>query len=150
MAKEIIIKNAGANNLKGINVTIPLNKLVVVVGKSGSGKTSLIKDVLIRAAEGHKIEAQINFIPKIFKLDQQVRPEKGLSQGETIFKNLVKIVTKIKTGELLIVDEPCAGLAKIDREKILNNLRKLIKEGISVIVIEHSKDVIASADYVIE
>lgn len=150
MTKEIIIKNARVNNLKGVDVVIPLGKLVAIVGKSGSGKTSLIRDVLIRASEGHEVKAQINFLPKIFKLDQQLRPEKGLSQGETVFKKMGEIVTKIKKGELLIVDEPCAGLARPDREKILACLRELIGKGVSVIIIEHSKDVIASADYVIE
>jgi excinuclease UvrABC ATPase subunit len=40
--KTITIKNANLHNLKNISVEIPLNKLVVIVGSSGSGKTSLI------------------------------------------------------------------------------------------------------------
>ena len=38
--KEIIIKNARVNNLKNISIKIPRNKLVVISGVSGSGKTS--------------------------------------------------------------------------------------------------------------
>ena len=37
MAKDIIIKGARENNLKGIDVTIPRDKLVVLTGLSGSG-----------------------------------------------------------------------------------------------------------------
>ncbi len=46
--KEIIVKGAMENNLKNLNVTIPLNKLVVVSGVSGSGKSSLINDILAK------------------------------------------------------------------------------------------------------
>lgn len=52
MAKEIIIKGARSNNLKNIDVTIPRDKLVVLSGLSGSGKSSLAFDTLY--AEGHR------------------------------------------------------------------------------------------------
>ena len=44
--KELVIKGANEHNLKNIDVTIPLGKLVVVSGVSGSGKSSLINDIL--------------------------------------------------------------------------------------------------------
>lgn len=44
--KELFIKGAECNNLKNIDVKIPLGKLVVVTGVSGSGKSSLINDTL--------------------------------------------------------------------------------------------------------
>ncbi|WP_462217339.1 excinuclease ABC subunit UvrA [Mycoplasmoides genitalium] len=49
--KTIIIKGAKVNNLKNINVTIPLNKLVLITGVSGSGKSSLINQTLVPALE---------------------------------------------------------------------------------------------------
>ena len=45
---KISIKGAKENNLRNINVDIPLNKLVVVTGVSGSGKSSLINEVLYK------------------------------------------------------------------------------------------------------
>ena len=44
--KYIEIKNASGNNLKNVNVKIPLNTLTVVTGVSGSGKSSLINETL--------------------------------------------------------------------------------------------------------
>jgi excinuclease ABC subunit A len=50
---DIIIKGARQNNLKNIDVTIPLGKMVCITGISGSGKSTLISDIL------HKKLAQI-------------------------------------------------------------------------------------------
>ena len=44
--KKLVIKKAKQNNLKGIDVSIPLGKLVCVTGVSGSGKSSLINGIL--------------------------------------------------------------------------------------------------------
>ena len=49
---SIIIKGARVNNLKNIDVEIPRNKLVVITGLSGSGKSSLAFDTLY--AEGQR------------------------------------------------------------------------------------------------
>jgi excinuclease ABC subunit A len=46
--KSLIIKGARENNLKGIDIEIPLGKLVAVTGVSGSGKSSLINDILAK------------------------------------------------------------------------------------------------------
>ena len=52
MVKNIVIKGARVHNLKNINVSIPRDKLVILTGLSGSGKTSLAFDTIY--AEGHR------------------------------------------------------------------------------------------------
>ncbi len=45
----ILVKNARANNLKGVDVKFPLNVMTCVTGVSGSGKSSLVRDILYPA-----------------------------------------------------------------------------------------------------
>ncbi|MBQ6370647.1 MAG: excinuclease ABC subunit UvrA [Firmicutes bacterium] len=52
MAKDIVIRGARENNLKGLDVTIPRDSLVVLTGLSGSGKSSLAFDTIY--AEGQR------------------------------------------------------------------------------------------------
>ena len=56
--KEIVIKGARENNLKNVDVSIPLGKLVCVTGVSGSGKSTLINEIL------HKKLAQLFYRAK--------------------------------------------------------------------------------------
>ena len=49
----ITIRNAKENNLRSVSLDIPKNKLIVVTGVSGSGKSSLVFDVINKAAESH-------------------------------------------------------------------------------------------------
>ena len=53
---DIYIKGARVHNLKNVSVTIPRNKLIVVTGVSGSGKSSLTIDTLF--AEGQRRYAE--------------------------------------------------------------------------------------------
>ncbi len=59
--KELAIKGARENNLQNIDVRIPLGKLVVVSGVSGSGKSSLINDILSKELQAQLMRA--NTVP---------------------------------------------------------------------------------------
>jgi len=65
----IAIRNARANNLKGVDVDIPKGKLTVVTGVSGSGKSSLVGDVL-------QTEARRRYLESLSMYERQ-----GLSEG---------------------------------------------------------------------
>ena len=79
--KKITIKGAAENNLKNINVDIPLGKLVCVTGVSGSGKSTLVNQILHKGASNilhgsthevgkHKSIKGIEHIDKIVDIDQ--------------------------------------------------------------------------------
>jgi excinuclease ABC subunit A len=55
---KLIIRGARENNLKNIDVEIPLGELVVVSGVSGSGKSSLINDILAKELSARLMRAQ--------------------------------------------------------------------------------------------
>ena len=79
MAKEIVIKGARVNNLKNIDVTIPRDKLVVMTGLSGSGKSSLAFDTLY--AEGHRrFVESLSSYARMF-LGQMDKPDVDLIEG---------------------------------------------------------------------
>ncbi len=80
--KFITVKGAAENNLKNIDVEFPLGKLICVTGVSGSGKSSLINEILYKAVAGemyrakdrpgkHREIAGLENIDKIINIDQQ-------------------------------------------------------------------------------
>ena len=79
MARSIIIKGARVNNLKNIDVTVPRDKLVVLTGLSGSGKSSLAFDTLY--AEGHRrFVESLSSYARMF-LGQMDKPDVDLIEG---------------------------------------------------------------------
>ncbi len=79
MSKEIIIKGARVNNLKNINLVIPRDKLVVLTGLSGSGKSSLAFDTLY--AEGHRrFVESLSSYARMF-MGQMDKPDVDLIEG---------------------------------------------------------------------
>ncbi len=54
---EIIIKGARENNLKNVNITLPKNKLIVMTGVSGSGKSSLAFDTIYAEGQRRYVES---------------------------------------------------------------------------------------------
>ncbi|GAL81323.1 excinuclease ABC subunit A [Algibacter lectus] len=78
------------------------------------------------------------------------RSSKSLSGGEAQRIRLATQIGSQLVGVLYILDEPSIGLHQRDNEKLINSLVALRDIGNSVIVVEHDKDMIERADYVID
>ena len=57
MQEKIIVKGARQHNLKNITVEIPRNKMVVITGLSGSGKSSLAFDTIYAEGQRRYVES---------------------------------------------------------------------------------------------
>lgn len=84
--KNIIIKGASLHNLKNINVVIPRNKLVVITGLSGSGKSSLAFDTLYAEGQRRYVESLSSYARQFLgRLDKpKVESIKGIAPAIAI------------------------------------------------------------------
>ena len=78
-AKNIFVKGARENNLREVTVSFPRGKLVGVTGVSGSGKSSLVFDVL--AAEGHRKYVESLSTKARQALEKVARPDVDFVEG---------------------------------------------------------------------
>lgn len=78
------------------------------------------------------------------------RSSKSLSGGEAQRIRLATQIGSQLVGVLYILDEPSIGLHQRDNEKLIHSLEQLRDIGNSVVVVEHDKDMIERADYVID
>ncbi|MBS1633895.1 MAG: excinuclease ABC subunit A, partial [Bacteroidetes bacterium] len=101
-AKNIFIKGARVHNLKNIDVSVPRNKLVVVTGVSGSGKSSLTIDTLF--AEGQRRYAEsLSAYARQF-LTRMNRPDvdyiKGLCPAIAIEQKIISRTPRSTVGSM--------------------------------------------------
>lgn len=79
--KKLVIRGASENNLKNIDVTLPLGKMICVTGVSGSGKSSLVNEIIYKAlgAELNRIKVRpgkfktiegMEYLDKVINIDQ--------------------------------------------------------------------------------
>ena len=78
------------------------------------------------------------------------RSSKSLSGGEA---QRIRLATQIGTelmNVLYVLDEPSIGLHQRDNEKLINSLKKLRDAGNTVLVVEHDKEMIQAADFIVD
>lgn len=78
--KNIIIKGARVHNLKGIDISIPKNKLVVATGVSGSGKSSLVFDIIFEEGRRQYLQS----LGMLSKFDDEDKFDNIFGIGPTI------------------------------------------------------------------
>src|SRR5699024_10670013 len=77
--KKITIRGAGAHNLKNVDVDIPKNKLVVMTGLSGSGKSSLAFDTIYAEGQRRYVESLSSYARQF--LGQMDEPDVDSIEG---------------------------------------------------------------------
>lgn len=119
----------------------------------------------VREAEKHLTPQQQKIAEEIFKeLNTRIafilkvglnylsldRPAKTLSGGEA---QRIRLATQIGTAlinVLYILDEPSIGLHQRDNQKLIQSLKELRDAGNTVLVVEHDKDMILAADFMVD
>ena len=78
------------------------------------------------------------------------RPSSSLSGGESQRIRLATQIGSQLVNVLYILDEPSIGLHQRDNERLINSLKQLRDNGNSIIVVEHDKDIMNEADYIVD
>jgi len=119
--------------------------LSVVEDKLDERKIRIAHEIIL------EIKTRIGFLLNLgidyLSLD---RPAASLSGGEAQRIRLATQIGSQLTGVLYILDEPSIGLHQRDNRRLIDALKNLRDIGNSVIVVEHDKEMITSADYIVD
>lgn len=115
-------------------------------------KNNLSSDELMIAKEIIKeLESRVSFIIQVgLNYLQLNRTSKSLSGGESQRIRLASQIGTKLVNVLYILDEPSIGLHPKDNTLLINSLKSLRDRGNSVIVVEHDREIIENADYLVE
>ncbi len=98
-----------------------------------------------------ELRARIDFLLDVglgyLSLD---RPARTLSGGESQRIRLATQIGSQLVGITYVLDEPSIGLHPRDNERLIRALQELVEAGNTVLVVEHDKDIMMAADYVID
>src|SRR5690606_16770723 len=116
-----------------------------IEGRLNERQNTIAAEILkeIRARIGFLLDVGLSYLT----LD---RSSKTLSGGEAQRIRLATQIGSQLVNVLYILDEPSIGLHQRDNERLIHSLKNLRDIGNSVLVVEHDKDMILQADYVID
>ncbi len=135
------------------NIAELANKDIVDLAEWFNDLTNHLSEKQFKIAEEviKEIKARLQFLLDVgLNYLSLNRSSKSLSGGEAQRIRLATQIGSQLVGVLYILDEPSIGLHQRDNEKLINSLESLRDIGNSVIVVEHDKDMIERADYVID
>ena len=114
-------------------------------GKLTERQNDIAKEIL------REIHKRVNFLLDIgIDYLNMNRPAASLSGGEAQRIRLATQIGSQLTGVLYILDEPSIGLHQRDNQRLIESLKELRDIGNSVIVVEHDKETMLSADYLVD
>jgi len=139
------IDDKNINDLSTMDL-IELNQWFKNLNGKLSNKDHNISEEIIK-----EIRVRINFLLDVgLEYLSLSRSSKSLSGGEAQRVRLATQVGSQLVGVLYILDEPSIGLHQKDNIKLINSLKTLRDSGNSIIVVEHDKEMILSADHIID
>lgn len=145
-ANEIIVKGARTHNLKNVDVTMPRNKLVVISGPSGSGKSSLAFDTIFAEGQRRYVESlsayarqflnklqkpdvdEISGLSPAISIDQKSasrNPRSTVATITEIYDYLRILYARVGQPYCLDVDVP---IQKLSQDEIVGIILKSIEE----------------------
>ena len=131
--------------LAAMDISVLATWLENVEEKMNERQKTIAVEILkeIRTRLGFLLDVGLNYLTLN-------RSSKTLSGGEAQRIRLATQIGSQLVNVLYILDEPSIGLHQRDNEKLINSLKNLRDIGNSVLVVEHDKDMILHADYVID
>ncbi|MEJ5226906.1 excinuclease ABC subunit UvrA [Thermodesulfovibrio sp.] len=98
-----------------------------------------------------QIKMKLDFLKRVgldyLTMDRQI---KTLSGGEYQRVNIANQLSNRLTSTLYVLDEPTVGLHPRDTDRIIDVLKELTEYGNTVVVVEHDREVISQADWIVE
>lgn len=131
--------------LATMDISVLADWLANVEDKMDERQKTIAIEILkeIRTRLGFLLDVGLNYLTLN-------RSSKTLSGGEAQRIRLATQIGSQLVNVLYILDEPSIGLHQRDNERLINSLKNLRDIGNSVLVVEHDKDMILNADYVID
>ena len=139
--------------INGLNIAELANKDIIELSKWFNELESQLSDKQLKIAEEiiKEIKVRLQFLVDVgLNYLSLNRSSKSLSGGEAQRIRLATQIGSQLVGVLYILDEPSIGLHQRDNDKLIKSLVSLRDIGNSVIVVEHDKEMIERADYVID
>ena len=126
--------------------TLSLGKWIdELPGKLTERQNDIAKEIL------REIHKRVHFLLDIgIDYLNMNRPAASLSGGEAQRIRLATQIGSQLTGVLYILDEPSIGLHQRDNQRLIESLKELRDIGNSVIVVEHDKETMLNADYLVD
>lgn len=135
--KDIIVKNARVHNLKNVSVTFPYNKLIVVTGVSGSGKSSLTMDTLFAEGQRRYVESLSSYARQFMKSMQkpEVDSIEGLCPAIAIEQKVTARTPRSTVGSMTeIIDYLRLLYAKVGRTYSPVSGREVRKDDVTDVI----------------
>ncbi|MDR1289625.1 MAG: hypothetical protein LBK06_00340 [Planctomycetaceae bacterium] len=140
------------------NVTVSGKYIFEVCAFTVSEALAFFNDIDIQADKREIIEVSVEqILLRLGFMEQNGldymtldRPANMLSGGELQRVKLANALGGMPVGVCYVLDEPTAGLHPRDTEQLINYLRKLQRNGNSLLIVEHDEDIMREADRVID